>query len=46
MLYKEAVDASTLELLKSLQSKHYMQGFNLVGGTAVLGCQHAESCNR
>ena len=35
MLYKEAVDASTLELLKSLQSKQYLRGFNLVGGTAL-----------
>ena len=35
MLYKEAVNASTLELLKSLQSKFYLLGFNLVGGTAL-----------
>lgn len=35
MLYKEAVDASILELLKSLQSKQYLRGFNLVGGTAL-----------
>ena len=35
MLYKEAVDASLLELLKSLQSKQYLRGFNLVGGTAL-----------
>jgi hypothetical protein len=35
MLYKEAVDASTLELLKSLQSKQYLQGFFLAGGTAL-----------
>jgi hypothetical protein len=35
MLYKEAVDASTLGLIKSLQSKQYLQGFNLVGGTAL-----------
>ena len=35
MLYKEAVDASTLELLKSLQSRQYLQGFHLVGGTAL-----------
>jgi hypothetical protein len=35
MLYKEAVDASTLELLKSLQSKQYLKGFNLAGGTAL-----------
>jgi hypothetical protein len=35
MLYKEAVDASILGLIKSLQSKQYLQGFNLVGGTAL-----------
>jgi hypothetical protein len=35
MLYKEAVDASTLGLIKSLQSKQYLQGFNLVGDTAL-----------
>lgn len=35
MLYKEAVDPSTLELLKSLQSFRYLHGFYLVGGTAL-----------
>jgi len=35
MLYKEAVDASILELLRSLQSKEYLKGFNLAGGTAL-----------
>ena len=35
MLYKEAVDASTMELLKALQSKQYLHGFHLVGGTAL-----------
>lgn len=35
MLYKEAVDPSTLELLKSLQVKQYLRGFYLVGGTAL-----------
>ena len=35
MLYKEAIDASTLELLKLLQSKQYLGGFNLAGGTAL-----------
>lgn len=35
MLYKEAVDPSTLELLKSLQSFRYLRGFYLVGGTAL-----------
>ena len=35
MLYKEAVDRETLELLKNLQEKNYLQGFFLVGGTAL-----------
>lgn len=35
MLHKEAVDPSTLELLKSLQKKEYLQGFYLAGGTAL-----------
>ena len=35
MLYKEAVDTSTLELLRLLQSKQYLQGFNLAEGTAL-----------
>lgn len=35
MLYTEAVDHSTLELLKSLQSKEYLKGFYLAGGTAL-----------
>ena len=35
MLYKETVDASTLELLRSLQSRQYLQGFNLAGDTAL-----------
>jgi len=35
MLYKEAVDDSTLELLRSLQSKEYLKGFNLAGGIAL-----------
>ena len=35
MFYKEAVDASTLELLKSLQSRQYLRGFYLAGGTAL-----------
>jgi hypothetical protein len=35
MLYKEAVDTTTLELLKSLQSRQYLRGFNLAGGTAL-----------
>ena len=35
MLYKEAVDPSTLELLKSLHSLQYLRGFYLVEGTAL-----------
>lgn len=35
MLYKEAVDESVLGLLRSLQSKQYLRGFNLAGGTAL-----------
>jgi hypothetical protein len=35
MLQKKAVDGSTLGLLKSLQSKLYLRGFYLVGGTAL-----------
>ena len=35
MLYKETVGASNLELLRSLQSKQYLQGFNLAEGTAI-----------
>ena len=35
MLHKEAVDEPVLELLKSLQSKQYLRGFNLSGGTAL-----------
>ena len=35
MLYKEAVDESVLGLLKSLQSKQYLSGFCLAGGTAL-----------
>ena len=35
MLFKTAVEPATLELLKSLQSRDYLEGFNLVGGTAL-----------
>ena len=35
MLYKEAVGASNLELLKSLQSKQYLLEFNLAGDTTL-----------
>lgn len=35
MLHTKAVEASTLGLLKSLQSREYLKGFNLVGGTAL-----------
>ncbi|GMT46354.1 MAG: hypothetical protein IEMM0006_2186 [bacterium] len=35
MLHKETVENTTLELLKGLQSKPYLQEFCLVGGTAL-----------
>ena len=35
MLHKETVESTTLELLNSLQSKGYLEGFYLVGGTAL-----------
>jgi len=35
MLYTQAVEPSTLDLLKDLQSKEYLKGFYLVGGTAL-----------
>ena len=35
MLHPETVDDSALELLRSLQSKEYLKGFYLVGGTAL-----------
>jgi hypothetical protein len=35
MLRTETIDQSTLELLKKLQSKKYLDGFFLVGGTAL-----------
>lgn len=35
MLHKEAVDASVLELIVSLQKQEYLKGFFLVGGTAL-----------
>jgi hypothetical protein len=35
MLQTETVDDSILELLRSLQSKEYLNGFYLVGGTAL-----------
>ena len=35
MLHTEAVKPATLELLKSLQSRTWLNGFNLVGGTAL-----------
>lgn len=44
MLCKEAVRPSTLELIKSLQSQSYLEGFYLVGGTALaLYYGHRES---
>ncbi|HCX99933.1 MAG TPA: hypothetical protein DG754_07325 [Bacteroidales bacterium] len=35
MLHTQTVDDSTLELLRSLQQKEYLNGFFLVGGTAL-----------
>ncbi len=35
MLHQEAIDIPTLELIKTLQAKEYLQGFYLVGGTAL-----------
>lgn len=35
MLHTETIDQSTLELLKKLQSRKYLDGFFLVGGTAL-----------
>ena len=35
MLHTQTVEPSTLGLLRSLQSKDYLKGFNLVGGTAL-----------
>jgi hypothetical protein len=34
MLHTQTVEPSTLELLRSLQRRDYLKGFNLVGGTA------------
>ena len=35
MLHPEAVETSILELIQKLQSKKYLHGFYLVGGTAL-----------
>jgi hypothetical protein len=44
MLFKTAVEPATLELLKSLQSRDYLRGFNLVGDTAfALDIGHRKS---
>jgi len=44
MLPVKAVETPTLELIKSLQSKTYLQGFYLVGGTALaLSLGHRKS---
>jgi hypothetical protein len=44
MLRKPAVEAPTLELIKSLQCKPYLQGFYLAGGTALaLSLNHRRS---
>ncbi|HOW26283.1 MAG TPA: nucleotidyl transferase AbiEii/AbiGii toxin family protein [Bacteroidales bacterium] len=44
MLPVKAVEATTLELIKSLQNKPYLKGFYLVGGTALaLHLNHRKS---
>jgi Nucleotidyl transferase AbiEii toxin, Type IV TA system len=44
MLQKKAIEIPTLELIKSLQSKPYLRGFYLVGGTALaLHLNHRKS---
>jgi len=44
MSSEAAVEATTLELIKSLQGKPYLQGFYLVGGTALaLHLEHRKS---
>jgi hypothetical protein len=44
MLPVKAVETATLELIKSLQSKPYLKGFYLVGGTALaLHLDHRKS---
>jgi hypothetical protein len=44
MLYQETIEAPTLELIRSLQSKEYLNGFFLVGGTALaLHLDHRKS---
>ena len=35
MLHKETISRGTLDLLKQLQNKEYLRGFNLAGGTAL-----------
>ena len=35
MLHKETVDQATLDLLIQLQEKEYLEGFHLVGDSAV-----------
>lgn len=47
MLYKNAVDSSTLDLLIQLQHKEYLKDFFLVGGTALaLKIGHRKSIDR
>jgi hypothetical protein len=44
MLFTTTVEPATLELLKSLQSRVYLKGFNLAGGTALaLYMEHRKS---
>ncbi len=35
MFYFETIEANTLELLKTMSAKDYLQDFTLVGGTAL-----------
>ena len=44
MLQEQAVEKSTLELIKNLQEKAYLHGFYLVGGTALaISINHRKS---
>lgn len=44
MLQTQTIGPATLELIKSLQSRDYLKGFNLVGGTALaLYLEHRRS---
>jgi hypothetical protein len=46
MLHPETIEAPTLELIRSLQSREYLNGFFLVGGTALaLHLDHRKSAD-